>query len=120
MWVCFHCGAEFSDAEHDEAAQHFGARPDATPSCLADEATLRNLEADRDHWWNRALALEVKEESLDGLHADLRRRFGTTDPWLIADRLNNAEFRAEHATKLLDAAGIPFDAALARVEASDG
>ena len=31
-WRCFHCGAEFTDAE--AAAEHFGDRDDPAPACV--------------------------------------------------------------------------------------
>jgi len=31
-WRCFHCGAEFTDA--DAAAEHFGDRDDPAPACV--------------------------------------------------------------------------------------
>jgi hypothetical protein len=121
--MCFHCGETFHT--YGSARDHFGADPTAEPGCLIDRVALeeggtpergrgllialRKAEAERDEWRDRALALEDKEEMLEGLWGDLRRRFGTTDPWTIADRLNNERFRADHATALLKAGGIPFD-----------
>lgn len=121
--MCFHCGEVFM--EYGTAADHFGADPTKTPGCLLDQVAveeggkpergrgllmeLRKLEADRNEWMYRALAAEAEAEGVQGVLVDFRRRFGTESSWEIWDRFDNERFRADHAMKLLDAAGIPFD-----------
>lgn len=122
-WRCFHCGEVFTTV--GGAADHFGSHQFAEPGCLIDQVALeeggktergrgllmalRKMETDRDEWMARALRAEDVEEGLEGVLADLRRHFGTTSPHEIHDRYDNERFRAKHAMKILDAAGIAFD-----------
>lgn len=122
-WRCFHCDEVFDN--YGAAAAHFGADPTKEPGCLLDQVAveeggkpergrgllmaLRNTEAERDEWMQRAIRAEAIEEVYDGQCANLTRYFGTTCAWSIHDQLDNERFRADHAMKLLDAAAIPFD-----------
>lgn len=128
--VCFHCGETFTT--YGGARDHFGVTPDCEPGCVIDRVALekgdkpergrgllmalRKVESERDELRSRVESLERMEEMLDGLHADLRRYFGTVSPWLIHDRLSNAMFRAEHAVARLDEAGLPFERPAPSVE----
>lgn len=105
--MCFHCREVFTDEE--SAREHFGPHEHASPGCTIDLGAFRECETERDELRREVERLTMAEYALDLTHTELRRYFGTWDPWTIHDRYDNERFRAEHAVSLLDAHGIPFD-----------
>lgn len=82
-WICFHCGEEFTS--FGAAADHFGADQSRRAGCLVDRVAL---EEGGKSQRGRGLLMALRE---------------------VEDERDNERFRAQHAVKLLDAAGIPFD-----------
>lgn len=122
-WRCFHCDEVFDTVGC--AADHFGVDPTREPGCLIDRVAteeggkpergrgllmrVRELESAVDEWMSRALLAEAREEGAEGQLADFRRLFGSKSAHEIWSSFDDIRFRADHAVKLLDAAGIPFD-----------
>lgn len=115
-WTCFHCGENFTTP--GGAAQHFGARPDATPGCIVKAhgsklammlvrpgrergllQALRDAEAEVQRLHDRVETAEYQAGGGERLRADLERHFGAGhgtahQAWLQMDAM---EGRAEAA-----------------------